>query len=184
MCRYYEVNPPAKLLTDGPATFFSENPCSVLSLCWYYEVNSTTILHCWLVVLGVFLRKPVFDIVSVQVLRGKPYGKIADRWSYDVLLRKSVLGIVFVQVLRGEPYGKTADWWSYGVLLYQMATGMVRPGSDLNQTDSHCLTWFWEGVLSLCKFMEHLDIPHLTQLNGALPVYTFISFVFLFCFYQ
>ena len=80
---------------------------------------------------GVFLRKPVFDIVSVQVLRGEPYGKIVDRWSHNVLLRKSVFGIVFVQVLRGEPYGKTADWWSYGVLLYQMATGMVRPGSDL-----------------------------------------------------
>ena len=33
--------PLAPLLTDGPTTCFSESPCSVLSLCRYYEVNPT-----------------------------------------------------------------------------------------------------------------------------------------------
>ena len=43
---------------------------------------------------GVFLRKSVFDIVSVQVLRGEPYGKTADWWSYGVLLYQMATGMV------------------------------------------------------------------------------------------
>ena len=37
-------------------------------------------------------------------------------------------------------------------------------------------------MFSLCKFMEHFDIPYLTQLNGALPVCLYIHQFCLFLF--